>query len=406
MRLEDIDIYNPDNYVAGVPSEQFRLLRDEAPVFWHAHPDGGGYWVVSRYEDVRKVSRDHATFSAQRGFVVVDDLAPEILTMAQGQLLGMDPPNHGPIRRAVIERFTSKMLVEMEPMVRAIAREAVQSARAKSESNNGECNFVFDAAGDLPTAVICSLMGVPRDMWGQIRHWSDMQTSAGDPDLGASPEETQQASMDMGMYGYQLAEERKDADGSDLISLLINVEVDGHKVTAAEFASLFIQITVAGNETTRSMIAAGMHELLKRPELYKQLEADPSLLPGAVEEMLRWSTPLHYFRRTATCDTELQGQKIRENDRVVMLYSSANFDERVFESPDLFDITRSPNPHLAFGHGIHLCLGANLARLEARVFFEEFFAVFSGVELAGEPRRIRSNLVNGLKDLPVRLYAR
>lgn len=406
MRLEDIDIYNPDNYVAGVPSEQFRLLRDEAPVFWHAHPDGGGYWVVSRYEDVRKVSRDHATFSAQRGFVVVDDLEPEILTMAQGQLLGMDPPNHGPIRRAVIERFTSKMLAEMEPMVRAIAREAVQSARAKSEANNGECNFVFDAAGDLPTAVICSLMGVPRDMWGQIRHWSDMQTSAGDPDLGASPEETQQASMDMGMYGYQLAEERKDAKGSDLISLLINVEVDGHKVTAAEFASLFIQITVAGNETTRSMIAAGMHELLKRPELYKQLEADPSLLPGAVEEMLRWSTPLHYFRRTATCDTELQGQKIRENDRVVMLYSSANFDERVFESPEVFDITRSPNPHLAFGHGIHLCLGANLARLEARVFFEEFFAVFSGAELAGEPRRIRSNLVNGLKDLPVRLYAR
>lgn len=401
MKLSDIDIYNPDNYVAGVPHEQFRVLRNEAPVFWHQHPDGGGYWAISRYEDVRKVSRDHATFSAQRGFVMVDELPPEILPMAQGQLLGMDPPNHGPIRRAVIERFTSKMLVEMEPMVRAIAREALLGARAK-----GECNFVFDAAGNLPTAVICSLMGVPQDMWGQIRHWSDMQTSAGDPDLGASQEETQQVSMEMGMYGYQLATERKDAGGDDLISLLINVEVDGHKVTAEEFASLFIQITVAGNETTRSMIAAGMHELLKQPQLYRQLEADPSLLPGAVEEMLRWSTPLHYFRRTATCDTELQGQQIRENDRVVMLYSSANFDERVFAAPEVFDISRSPNPHLAFGHGIHLCLGANLARLEARVFFEEFFKLFSGAELTGEPRRIRSNLVNGLKDLPVRLLAR
>lgn len=396
--MEGIDIYNPDNYVAAVPHDQFRRLRDEAPVYWHPHPDGGGYWAVSRYEDVRLVSRDHATFSAQRGFVVVDDLAPDILAMAQGQLLGMDPPNHGPIRRAVIERFTSKMLVEMEPMVRAIARESLLAAREM-----GDCNFVFDAAGNVPTAVICSLLGVPRDMWSQIRHWSDMQTSAGDPDLGASPEETQQVSMDMGMYGYQLATERQGAGGDDLISLLINVEVDGHKVTAEEFASLFIQITVAGNETTRSMMSSGMLELLKQPELYRRLEAQPELLPGAVEEMLRWSTPLHYFRRTATCDTELRGQKIRENDRVVMLYSSANFDERVFDRPEVFDIERSPNPHLAFGHGIHLCLGANLARLEARIFFEEFFKLFRGAELIGEPRRIRSNLVNGLKDLPVRL---
>ncbi|MBB3048468.1 cytochrome P450 [Litorivivens lipolytica] len=401
MQLSDIDIYNPDNYVAAVPHEQFTLLRDEAPVYWHAHPDGGGYWVISRYEDVRAVSRDHATFSAQRGFVMVDELPPEILGMAQGQLLGMDPPNHGPIRRAVIERFTSKMLVQMEPMVREIARDALLAAREKPD-----CNFVFDAAGNLPTAVICSLMGVPKDMWGQIRHWSDMQTSAGDPDLGASPEETQQISMEMGMYGYQLATERQNSDADDLISLLINVEVDGHKVTAEEFASLFIQITVAGNETTRSMIASGMYELLKRPELYRKLEANPELLPGAVEEMLRWSTPLHYFRRTATCDTELHGQQIKENDRVVMLYSSANFDERVFENPQEFDIERSPNPHLAFGHGIHLCLGANLARLEAKIFFEEFFKLFAGAELTGEPKRIRSNLVNGFKDLPVRLMPR
>ncbi len=405
MQLSDIDIYNPDNYVAAVPHDQFKRLRDEAPVYWHEHPDGGGYWVISRYEDVRAVSRDHATFSAQRGFVMVDELPPEILPMAQGQLLGMDPPNHGPIRRAVIERFTSKMLVQMEPMVREIARESLLSARELAKEQ-GECNFVFDAAGNLPTAVICSLMGVPKDMWGQIRHWSDMQTSAGDPDLGATPEETQQISMEMGMYGYQLATERQNSDADDLISLLINVEVDGHKVTAEEFASLFIQITVAGNETTRSMIASGMYELLKRPELYRKLEGNPELLPGAVEEMLRWSTPLHYFRRTATRDTELRGQQIKENDRVVMLYSSANFDERVFDNPLEFNIERSPNPHLAFGHGIHLCLGANLARLEAKIFFEEFFKLFAGAELSGEPKRIRSNLVNGFKFLPVKLQAR
>ncbi len=401
MNLENIDIYNPDHYVDDVPHEQFRLLRDQAPVHWHAHPDGGGYWALSRHEDVVRVSRDHKTFSAQKGFVLVDDLPPDVLPMAQGQLLGMDPPNHGPIRRAVIERFTSKTLAALEPKVRAIARRYVEAA-----ADTPECNFVFDLAGNLPTAVICSMLEIPEDMWLQIRHWSDIQTSASDPDIGGSPEETQAASVEMGSYGYELAMQRKDRDGDDLISLLLNVEVDGHKVNEMEFASLFVQLTVAGNETTRGLISGGMHELLKNPALYRELEADPSLLPGAVEEMLRWTTPLHYFRRTATADTELHGQRIREGDRVVMLYSSANFDERVFEQPLDFNIRRSPNPHLAFGHGIHLCLGANLARMETRIFFEEFFRRYRGIELNGSPRRIRSNLVNGLKDLPVRLLPR
>jgi cytochrome P450 len=203
-----------------------------------------------------------------------------------------------------------------------------------------------------------------------------------------------------------LAAQRKDKEGDDLISLLINAEVDGHKVSEVEFASLFVQITVAGNETTRGLIAGGMYELLKRPDLYRELEESPEGLPQAIEEMLRWTCPLHYFRRTATCDTEIDGQLIKENDKVVMLYSSANFDETVFESPQEFDIHRQVNPHMAFGHGIHLCLGANLARMEARVFFEEFFKMFKGVELLGEPGRIRSNLVNGFKRMPVKLLSR
>lgn len=401
MQAENIDIYNPDHYVEAVPHEQFQWLRRNAPVFWHPHPEGGGYWVVSRHADVLTVARDAKTYSAQQGFVLVDDLPPEILAQAQGQLLGMDPPNHGPIRRAVIERFTSRMLAELEPKVRAIAARYLDEALDKPD-----CNFVFDVAGNLPTAVICSLLDIPEGMWLQIRHWSDLQTSAGDPDLGGTPEQTQQASVEMGTYGYQLATERKDKGGDDLISLLINVEVDGHKVDEMQFASLFVQLAVAGNETTRGLISGGMYELMRRPELYRQLEADPSLLPGAVEEMLRWTTPLHYFRRTATCDAELAGQAIRAGDRVVMLYSSANFDEAVFETPYDFRIDRKPNPHLAFGHGIHLCLGANLARMEARIFFKEFFQRFAGIELTGAPRRIRSNLVNGFKALPVRLLPR
>ncbi len=393
-----IDVYNPDNYTNGIPHDQFAWLRKNAPVYWHEHPAGHGYWVLSRHADVVAVSRDFKTFSAQQGFVMVDDLPPDILAMAQNQLLGMDPPNHGPIRRAVITRFTSRRLAELEPRVREIARGIMQGA-----ARNEEINFVEDLAGDLPTAVICSLLDIPRDMWPQIRRWSDLQTSASDPDLGGSAEEVNQASIEMGSYGFQLASERKDAGGDDLISLLINQEVDGRLVTELEFASLFVQLTVAGNETTRGLISSGMHQLLQQPDTMAVLRQDPGKLPLAIEEMLRWTCPLHYFRRTASCDTEINGQAITAGDRVVMLYSSANFDETVFDQPLRFDIERDPNPHLAFGHGIHLCLGANLARLEARLFFEEFFRSFGGIEATGDPVYIRSNSIHGFKEMPVRL---
>ncbi|MRI34231.1 cytochrome P450 [Endozoicomonas sp. OPT23] len=405
MKLEDIDIYNPDNYVDSIPHAQFKHLRDKAPVHWHQHPDGVGYWVLSRHEDVRAVSRDFKTFSAQRGFVMVDDMPEDILPMVQGQLLGMDPPDHGPLRRVVLSRFTSRMLAELEPKVRQICRQILKAGFEKPE-----CNFVYDIAGQLPSAVIGSMLDVPADMWGKLREWSDLQTSGSDPDIGGSPEEVKQAAEEMGAYGYSLAAERKDKGGDDLISLLVNVDVDGHKVNAAEFSSLFIQITVAGNETTRSLIAGGMYELIQRPELYKQLEeqfeARPELLASAIEEMLRWTCPLHYFRRTATKDTEIAGQFIRENDRVVMLYSSANFDDREFEQPLEFKIDRKSNNHMAFGHGIHFCLGAHLARLETKIFFEEFFKMFKGIELTAEPTRIRSNMVNGFKHMPVKLIPR
>ncbi len=395
-----IDAYNPDNYLQGIPHEQFAWLRANDPVHWHAHPEGGGYWALSKHADVMEVSRDNKTFSAQKGFVLVDDLPEDILGMAQGQLLGMDPPNHGPIRRAVITRFTSKMLAGLEPKVRELTRGIMSAARDISE-----VNFVESLAGDLPTAVICSMLEIPEDMWRQIRDWSDMQTSASDPDLGGTPEEVNQASVAMGTYGFELACERKGKGGGDLITLLTTQEVDGHLVDEAEFASLFIQITVAGNETTRGLICSGMHELMKQPELYQRLKNNPDQIPLAVEEMLRWSCPLHYFRRTALRDTEIRGQKIAEGDKVVMLYSSANFDEEVFDDPMTFNIARDPNPHMSFGHGIHLCLGANLARMEARIFLEEFFAHFAGIEMTGEPKYIRSNMVNGFKDMPVRLIA-
>ena len=393
-----IDIYDPDAYTRGIPHQQFAWLRANAPVYWHEHPEGYGYWVLSKHADVLEVSRDFKTFSAEKGFVMVDDLPPDVLEMARGQLLGMDPPKHGPLRRAVITRFTTRMLAELAPRVRQITRDVMAQITEPTE-----VNFVESLAGDLPTAVICAMLEIPRDMWGQIRRWSDLLTSSTDPDLGGTQEELTQASVEMGTYGYQLASERKEQGGDDLISLLINQEVDGRQVSEMEFASLFIQLTVAGNETTRGLISGGMHELLRRPALYRQLQANPEQLPQAIEEMLRWTCPLHYFRRTATCDTEIRGQKIREGDRVVMLYSSANFDEEVFADPMNFDIARSPNPHMSFGHGIHLCLGANLARLETQSFFEEFFRHFSRIESCSEPVYIRSNSIHGFKAMPVLL---
>lgn len=397
----NIDVYSPDNYSQGIPHGQFSWLRAHAPVYWQEHPAGYGYWVLSKHADVLAVSRDFKTFSAEKGFVLADDLPPDILDMARNQLLGMDPPRHGPLRRAVITRFTTRMLAELEPVIRELTRDVMAQITQPTE-----VNFVESLAGDLPTAVICSMLEIPRDMWGQIRRWSDLQTSSSDPDLGGTAEEVNQASVEMGTYGFQLACERKDQGGDDLISLLINQEVDGRQLSEMEFASLFIQLTVAGNETTRGLISSGMHELLLRPELYQQLQNDPQQLPRAIEEMLRWTCPLHYFRRTATCDTQIRGQKIREGDRVVMLYSSANFDEEVFEDPMRFDVNRSVNPHMAFGHGIHLCLGANLARLEARIFFEEFFKYFSGITSSGDPVFIRSNSIHGFKDMPVLLTPR
>ena len=395
LKLADIDIYNPDAYVDHTPHELFRHLREHEPVFWQRY-DGGGYWVATRHADVVKVSREHGNYSAQEGFVLIEDLAPEILEQSQHQLLGMDPPDHGPNRRMVITHFTGRMLQNLETRIHTITNEIFDRLMDKKAA----CDFVEDAAALLPAQVIAEMMGVPRKDWAQFRLWADKLTSGDDPEI-TTPEESLKASAEMGMYGYELASGLKSSTATDLCSLLMTADFEGRKATPEEVASLFIQISVAGNETTRSLIAGGMLTLIQHPEVMAELVANPSLIPGAVEEMLRYVCPLHYFRRTATCDNELGGKKIRKGDKVVMLYASANRDELVFSEPDTFNIHRDPNPHLSFGHGIHLCLGANLARMEARIFFEEYCKRFKLPELKGEVRRLRSNLVNGIKTMPV-----
>ena len=397
-----IDIYDPDRYVEEPPYADFQTLRERDPVHWHSHPDGGGFWVISRHADVVAVSRNHRSFSAERGFVLVDDLEPDLLLETRHQLLGMDPPRHGPMRRQVIRRFTTHMVEAMKPRIRGMAADILDRAAERQD-----CDFIEDVTAELPTQVICSLMDIPQEDWRQIRRWSDMQTGGSDPDIVSDPDESRQASQAMGAYGYELACQRSDRDpGDDLISLLLHQEVDGRRVDAVEFASLFIQITTAGNETTRGLLAGGMLELIQHPAAFRRLVDEPGRLPVAIEEMLRHVCPLHYFRRTATEAVAVRDVQMQENDRVMMSYVSANRDEAVFAHPDRFDITRDARAQLSFGHGIHLCLGAHLARMESVLFFEEFFRRFDAIELTDTPSRIRSNLVNGMKRMPVRLKPR
>ena len=396
-----LDVHDPGAYVAGVPHAAFRWLRRNDPVFWQELPEGRGYWALTRHADVVAASRDPATFSAARQSILIQDPDPGSLAMLRTQLLSMDPPEHGRLRRTVLGGFTPGMVRRMEPRIRELTGRILDAA-----AERGECDFVRDVAAELPVQVIAEIMGVPAEDRHRLSEWGDKLTGMDDPETAVSAGETQSASIEMGTYGFGLAQARKGKQGGDLISVLMNAEFEGQRVGEVEFAGLFVQITVAGNETTRTLLSQSLLTLLEHPQAWRALEADPARLDVAIEELLRWTSPLHYFRRTATRDVELRGKKIREGDRVALLYSSANRDEEVFREPERFDIDRDPNPHVAFGFGEHFCLGAKLARLEARVFFEELFRRFETVELRGAPRRLRSNLINGVKEIPVRMVPR
>ncbi len=400
MDLLQIDIYDPEGYVDAVPREIFARLRSEAPVFWQELPDGRGFWALLKHADVMLASKDPATFSAARGGIVIEDPAPDQLERIRMMLLAMDPPEHVRMRRIVLEAFTPTAIMAMEPWLRERAQRIMADA-----AERGECDFVRDMAAELPMQTINQMMAIPVEDRGRIVELGDRIIGRSDPDFAPGPDESD-PHTELGAYGFGLASERRGKPGKDLISVMLNADTEEHPLDEAEFAGLFVQIAVAGNETTRTLLAGGLLALIEHPEAWTVLAADPTRLPTAVEEMLRWVTPVHYFRRTATRDVELRGCKIREGDRVVLHYTSANFDEEVFDDPLRFDVARDPNPHLALGFGEHFCLGARLARLEARVFFEEFFRHFEAVELVGRPRRLRSNLNNAIKEMPIRLRPR
>ncbi|MFO7280813.1 MAG: cytochrome P450 [Thermoanaerobacterales bacterium] len=401
MDLAEIDLLE-DTWARGVPHEAFALLRREAPVFWHPEPDGPGFWAVTRHADVVAVSRDPATFSSELGATFIDTQTDEALAQLRLTILNMDPPRHNRYRRLVSRGFTPRMI---DRLVATIERRA---ARIVDEVvDRGECEFVEDVAAKLPLEMICEMIGLPEADWPRMFELSNTLVGFDDPDLRATPEEGEAAAAEIYAYCDAVAADRRANPRDDLMTALVQAEVDGERLTDLELNLFFVTLVVAGNETTRNLISHAMLALIEHPDQLRRLREDPGLWPTAVEEMLRWGTSIHNFRRTATRDTELRGQRIAAGDKVVMYYMSANRDEEVFEDPFRFDVGRTPNDHVAFGGGgVHYCLGASLARAEIRAIMRQLVERLDDVQLAGEVRRLRSDFVNGIKSMPVTFRAR
>ncbi|MEE9607239.1 MAG: cytochrome P450 [Myxococcota bacterium] len=397
VHFPEIDLNDPDSFVDGVPHHWFQKLRAEAPLYFHPEADGPGFWCVTKYADLKHVSRDPKLFSSWLGGTNIEDRPPDLLARMRVIMLNMDPPQHVKFRRIVQRGFTPRMVEDMRHHVRELARAIVDRVAEK-----GECDFVQDLAAELPLQVICEMMGVPQQDRFKIFELSNRLIGFDDPEYSTSEEQGMIASAEMFAYANQLAAERKANPGDDLVSRLINAEVDDESLTELEFSSFFLLLAVAGNETTRTVTSWGMHALMENPEQRERLVRDPSLIPSAVEEILRYAPAVHYFRRTATRDTELRGQQIKQGDKLTIWYPSANRDEEVFENPNAFDVARSPNEHVAFGIGEHFCLGANLARMELQEIFREIVTRLPDMELAAPPRRMRSNFINGCKEMRVR----
>ncbi|BDB58771.1 cholest-4-en-3-one 26-monooxygenase [Rhodococcus rhodochrous J3] len=398
---EDIDFTDPDLYADRMPFEEFAELRKTAPVWWNKKsPDVGGFhdegfWVVSRHEEVREVSRRSDVFSNWENTAIPrfnDDIPREAIELQRHVLLNKDAPEHTKLRKLVARGFTPRAINglrdELDRRSKMIVQEACQA---------GQGDFVTQIAAELPLQAIADLIGVPQEDRAKIFEWSNQMTGYDDPDNTADPAA---ASMEVLGYAYQMAAARKENPADDIVTTLIEADIDGDELAPEEFGFFFIVLAVAGNETTRNAITHGMAAFLDNPEQWEIFKRDRP--KTAADEIIRWATPVTSFQRTALEDTELGGQTIRKGERVVMLYASANNDEEVFENPREFDILRDPNPHLAFGGtGAHYCLGANLARMEIDLIFNAIADHIPDITKIGDPHRLRSGWLNGIKEFQV-----
>ncbi|MDT5185562.1 MAG: methyl-branched lipid omega-hydroxylase [Mycobacterium sp.] len=384
----------------------FATLRREAPISFFPTPEvpgfpvGAGHWALTRFDDVHHASRHPEIFSSIPTSTSLGDVAPEIAEFV-GSMISLDDPRHLRLRSIVNRAFTPKVVARIEESVRDRARSLVTAMVANHP--DGQCDFVTELAGPLPLQIICDLMGIPEDDHAKVFHWTTEIMGIGDPDVYGDFDEIVKVVSELAAYGVGLAEERREHPGEDLTTNLVNADVDGERLTSNEIASFFILLTAAGNETTRNAISHGMVALSRYPDERRKWWADfDGIAPTAVEEIVRWASPITFMRRTLTEDTELSGTRMTAGDKVSMWYCSANRDERKFSNPWAFDVTRSPNPQIGFGAGgAHFCLGANLARREIRLAFEELRLQIPDVVAITEPAILRSAFVHGIKRLQV-----
>jgi len=398
-RTPEINLIDQDTYErGGVPHDQFRWLRDHDAVHWHADPHENipGFWAVTRHADVVEVSRRSEIFSSHERGPMFPESTDEDLALYQMMILYMDPPEHSQRRSMVNKGFTPRMIKQLEQHIRDIAHQLIDGVAAR-----GEADFVEDIAAPLPAYVICELLGAPVEDRQKIYHWSNLMIGADDPEFG-SQEIGRQTAAEIFAYAGELATLRRAEPRDDIATKLLQPDATGEALSDEEFALFVLILIIAGNETTRNASSGGMLAFFRHPDQWQRLLHNRALLRTAPDEIVRWASPVNQFRRTALSDTVLGGKQIKAGDKVVVFYPSANRDERAIDDPFTFDVGRDPNPHIGFGGGgPHFCLGTHLARLELSVLFEALLDRMPDIRLAAEPRRLRSNFINGIKEMRV-----
>jgi cytochrome P450 len=406
---ESFNLIHPDDYARhGYPHEIWRRLRREDPVHWWDRTAGVPFWAITKHADIIEISKQPERFVNGKRLVIGHEPEQRPDPVFPPTLIEMDPPKHGIYRQLVSKRFTPRYLQRLHRDVERIAAEIVDALVEKSDS--GECDFVREVAAPLPIAVIAWLLGVPKSDWNLLFDWTNRTIGSGDPEYqreGKTSQETAREAMtETFLYFSKLVEERKRKPEDDLITLFTQARVDGQPLPPMDVLAWCLIILIAGNETTRNATTGGMLAFIENPGELRRLQQSPALLPSAIEEVVRWTTPIIHFARTASEDYELRGKRIRAGDALALFYPSANRDEEIFDEPYRFRIDRDPNRHLGFGMGEHFCLGAHLARLELSVAYKHLLPRIEEVELAGPVQRLHSSLVGGVKHLPIRYKLR
>ena len=395
----NIDLLSPASFDGGHPTAQYAWLREHAPVYWHEEKNGPGFWVLSRYAEVAGVGREPFAFSSEPTIMIAD---PDVASLPthdaeHKMMLMMDPPQHTLFRKIISREFTRGPALALRPRIRQLANEIIDRV-----ASDGGCEFVSQVAGELPSCVIAELTGIPLDDGRKLYGLTEIIHSAAE----SLPEGAHFGAV-MEMFGYAQAVYRDKLanPGADLASQIVHAEVDGRKLDEMDFQLFFMLLIDAGGDTTRNLVAGGLHALMHHPDQLQALRDDATLLPTARDEMLRWVSPVIYMRRTVTQDTTLAGQKLRAGDKVVRYFGAANRDPAQFEDPERFDIRRTPNAQIAFGTGTHVCLGQHIARVEIDCMFEVILERVHDIEPAGDVDWLPSNFISGIRSMPVTFRA-